>query len=401
MTQPPVVVLGTGITALGVLRILARDKIVAFPTDASELLIRASRYFRRLPGEHPRNEDRELEEWLPKLGLPRAVLMPCSDHWVSRVARLDPALRSRFPASVSCADTIHRFVDKGSFAATLAAAGTPHPFSRELDHVDDLADVPAEVFTNAMLKPRDSQRFIQRFGVKAFHVSSRQEAEKGWRKLAVEGFPVILQEYIPGPATQHYFIDGFVDRGGVVRAMFARRRLRMYPLDFGNSTYMESVTPAAAEGAIESISALLAHVRYRGMFSAEFKLDPRDGQFKLLEVNVRAWWYVDFAARCGVDVCRMAYLDALDRPVADVHHYHVGRTLVYPYADYFACRALLARGELTIWQWLRSWISSSQPIYQWRDPIPSLRAALKFGVGYAARRLRFVRRGVGAVWVSD
>jgi len=47
------------------------------------------------------------------------------------------------------------------------------------------------------------------------------------------------------------------------------------------------------------------------VFSAEFKFDERDGLFKILEVNARPWWYVDFAARCGVDVCRMAYRDAL------------------------------------------------------------------------------------------
>ena len=52
-------------------------------------------------------------------------------------------------------------------------------------------------------------------------------------------------------------------------------------------------------------------VSYRGIFSAEFKCDDRDGFFKILEVNARPWWYVEAAACAGMDVCSMAYHDAL------------------------------------------------------------------------------------------
>ena len=60
---------------------------------------------------------------------------------------------------------------------------------------------------------------------------------------------------------------------------------------------------------------LLARVNYRGIFSAEFKRDARDGQYRILEVNTRAWTYVEFASRCGVNVCEMAWQDALGLPV--------------------------------------------------------------------------------------
>ena len=81
------------------------------------------------------------------------------------------------------------------------------------------------------------------------------------------------------------------------------------------------------------------------MFSAEFKLDPRDGRFKLLEVNTRPWWYVDFAARCGVDVCTMAYRDALGEGVDTVESYRTGVVCVYPYMDLSACQALRRSGR--------------------------------------------------------
>ena len=38
----------------------------------------------------------------------------------------------------------------------------------------------------------------------------------------------------------HYFVEGFMDRDGRVCGMLARRRIRMYPKDFGNSTSTET-----------------------------------------------------------------------------------------------------------------------------------------------------------------
>lgn len=385
---PPVIVLGTGVTALGVLRILSRNGISGFVSDASEPLLRLSRRFKALPGSHPPIEDRDLGEWLPQLPFDRAVLMPCSDHWARRVARLDESLRHRFPASISSADTIERFLDKGRFAQTLHETGTAHPFSRVVANASDLDSVPDAVFRSAFLKPHDSQRFMARFGVKALHVASRQDACRQLDAVTAEGHPMIFQEYVPGPATRHYHVDGFLDRFGSVRATFVRQRLRMYPLDFGNNTYMVSVSPSVAQGAVAAIASLLGRFGYRGVFSAEFKLDPRDDVFKLLEVNARAWWYVDFAARCGVDVCRMAYQDALDRPVPEVRSYAIGRTHVYPYFDYFACRALRQRGELSLWQWARSWLSSGQPVFQLGDPLPGLGGAMRIVSRFVGHQLR-------------
>ena len=212
----------------------------------------------------------------------------------------------------------------------------------------DLDAIPEERFDGAFLKLRDSQRFHEAMRVKAIRIHSRAEARERLTPLLSAGLAVIVQDYVPGPASAHYFIDGFMDRLGRVRALFARQRLRMYPPLFGNSTFMKTVEVDVVRSAADSLTRLLEGVGYRGVFSAEFKHDPRDGAFKLLEVNARAWWYVDFAARCGVDVCGMAYEDALEREVKVIDQYRVGRALVYPYADYFACTELRRSGDLTM-----------------------------------------------------
>lgn len=380
---------------------MGRGGFHPYIVERSDPLLRRSRWYRPLPGRMPA-PGTPLAGWLPALPFERAVLMPCSDSWVREVASLDGSLRARFPASTPTPETLERFVDKGRFAELLCECGTPHPFTKIVDVPADLASVSDEIFASAILKPRDSQRFMQRFGVKACHIETREHGAAKLATLTDEGFSMVLQEYIPGPPTHHYFVDGFVDRFGEVRGVFVRQRLRMYPLDFGNSTYMVSVPREEAAPAVASITSLLRHAGYRGMFSAEFKRDARDGIFKLLEVNARAWWYVDFAARCGVNVCRMAYDDALEHPVTAAGDYRVGCTLVYPYLDYFACLEMRRRGQLSWWRGLQSWLGAKQPVFKFRDPAPGLISVTKtlgaFGWSRVRALLSMVSSGVVALF---
>ena len=56
---------------------------------------------------------------------------------------------------------------------------------------------------------------------------------------------------------------------------------------------------------------LLAAVGYHGLSQVEFKRDPRDGRFKLMEINPRLFQWHGLAAACGVDLPRLAYQDLL------------------------------------------------------------------------------------------
>jgi D-aspartate ligase len=394
MTQSiPAIILGSGITPLGVLRILRRAGIPYYIAQAGDPFLRRSRWYRPLPGRDLQRKGETVEAWLDRLPFERAVLMPSSDRWITRIAELGPQYRDRFPASLSEPQVLRHLVDKGAFARSVKELGIPHPYSKTVLTHEDLIDIPERVFDAAILKPRDSQSFQEKFATKAFHVRGRDEVVERLKVIRAEGLDAIVQEYIPGPAKHHYFVDGFVDRNGRVCGLLVRERLRMYPADFGNSTFMISVEPAAAAPAVKSIERLLTTIGYRGIFSAEFKLDARDDIFKILEVNARPWWYVDFAARCGVDVCSMAYSDALDRDVPSVGTYQVGRRLVYPYTDFFACLAMRRRGELSLWSWVRSWCGATQPVFQWSDPLPAARGTVDILTAFFRRRLaRFSAR---------
>lgn len=389
-TRVPALVFGGGLTALGVIRVLGEAGVPAYVVGNNTALVSRSRWFRPAPPSQSHSApEADLADYLDGLPVPQAVLMPCADSWALRLAALDGPITERFPTALARAPVLEGLMDKGGLAQVLCAADVPHPQTVQLQSAADLAAIPDDALSLGFFKPRDSERFFRRFGTKAFQVRSREEAARRWHEAESEGLTLLFQEYIPGPSDRHYFLDGFVDRAGQVTAMFARRRLRMYPPDFGNSTLMASVPLSEAAGAQESLRRLLERVRFRGIFSAEFKRDVRDDVFKLLEVNVRPWWYVEFAARCGVDVVTMAYRDALGLPVEPVTSYRVGRRCVYPYYDYSAYRELRRRGQMSFLAWAASLFGASQPVFRWSDPYPAwdeLRAIVGTRLRRAAAR---------------
>jgi predicted ATP-grasp superfamily ATP-dependent carboligase len=270
----------------------------------------------------------------------------------------------------------------------LQELGVPMPVTRLIQRESDLAGVPSSTETFYFLKPTDSQSFLARFGTKGLRVPNAEEARHKLRTIVAARMSAVLQEYIPGPCTEHHFVDGYVDRNGRIKALFARRRLRIYPPDFGNSTAMISIPLDEVRQAIDSARTVLRAVGYHGIFSAEFKRDPRDGYFKLLEVNTRPWWFVDFAVRCGVDVCRMAYDDAQGVPITPVTRYRVGATCIFPYYDFFAVRPLVANGRMSWRRWGREIVPALQPVASWDDPLPALIAIARVLKSAVRNRLR-------------
>jgi D-aspartate ligase len=298
--------------------------------------------------------------------------VPCSDNWAKAIAELPDELKRRFPASCASASAIRTLVDKWRFAQMLECSGLPHPRTALIRSMEELERLPASAFESRFLKPCASQEFGARHKVKAFLIENKADAlsimaktrEQGW-----DEFPIMLQEYIAGPPSSHYFVDGYVDGSGTVAALFARRRLRMFPPSLGNSTLMESIPLDEVSGAIATIERIVSVLRYRGIFSAEFKRDSRDGLFKIIEVNARPWWFIEFAARCGVDVCGLLYRDALGQALKPIKNYRTGRRCVLVPSDWKAFRA--NRNGDSIFSWLRECARAEKAVFAWDDPGPS------------------------------
>ncbi len=133
-------------------------------------------------------------------------------------------------------------------------------------------------------------------------------------------FPLI-QERIP-PEGAGYGASFLFNEEGQVKASFVHKRLREYPLTGGASTLRESVKRDDILGMGRS---LLEALDWFGVAMVEFKLDPRDGIPKLMEINPRFWGSLSLAIAAGVNFPYLLYRMSLGEDIDPVERYHVGK----------------------------------------------------------------------------
>ena len=385
----PVLIFGAHIAALGVLRVLVKRGIECYVVDETTNVIARSRWYRPTERTLPESADSDaLAGFLQALPVPRAVLIPCSDQWALAVAGLPAETRQRFPASVAARETVEQCVDKDRFRALVDRLDIPRPRTVLIREPADLDRATDDDLANGFLKPTESHRHNRRFGTKGFFVRSRDAARRLVEEASAAGITFMLQEWIPGDMSKTFLIDGFVDREGTITAMVARRRVRMDPPRLANTCSDVTIPVSDVSDCLPALRTLLAAVDYRGIFNVEFKLDERDGRFKIIELNPRPFWLIGHIARAGVDLPWMSYLDAQELPVPAAAPYQVGRYGLYEIPDATAIARAWSSFRRPEGPVLEPWLRGDRALFWWSDPLPALG-----GLGQALGRR--VRRALG------
>ncbi len=378
-TQParpvPVLIFGAHIAALGALRVLSKRGIPCYVVDDTTNVIARSRWYRPTrPTLVESSDSGALAGFLRSLDLPRAVLLPCSDQWALAVAGLPADLRERFPTSLPPFEAVEQFVDKDRFGALADRLDLPRPRTLVIRGPADLDLASDDDVHHGFLKPTESHLHNRRFGTKGFFIRSREQAAELVEQATAAGITFLLQEWIPGGPSHTILIDGFVDRTGAITGMVARRRVRMDPPRLANTCSDVTIPLDEVSQVIEPIRTLLRAVDYRGIFNVEFKLDERDGRYKIIEVNPRPFWLIGHIARAGLDLPWLSYHDALGLPLPDPGPYQIGRYGMYEIVDATAILRAWSHGRRPDGPVLPMWFRGDRALFWWSDPLPAVTA---------------------------
>jgi len=225
--------------------------------------------------------------------------------------RLEPL--ARFPFAGEALSL--RVEDKGALMAFAAERGVDCPATFFPSGPDEAASLADRLPYPVLVKPRHSSggRGIAR-------VESPRELVPAYHAVDARFPAPIVQECLP-PGGDALGVAVLMNGSSVPRASFAYRRLREYPPGGGQSTLRESIRD---EGLRKTAEDLLGALGWVGVAMAEFKVDPRDGRPKLLEVNPRFWGSLNHAIVCGVDFPWLLYRMAMEGDVEPQGEYRVG-----------------------------------------------------------------------------
>jgi len=203
-------------------------------------------------------------------------------------------------------------------------------------------------------------------------VRTREQLEQLLSASWSANVDVLVQEYIPECCSEDWFFHGYCNAKSECLASFTGRKLRSYPPRAGVTTFARSVRNSRLQ---EQAEKLLQDLSYWGIVDLDYRLDLRDGLFKLVDFNPRLGaQFRLFQDEDGRDVVRAQHLDLTGR-WEGIQGEMVERSFAVELHDTLAAVSYIRSGDLTFNQWLREIRHVDE--YAWiarEDPLPSAMA---------------------------
>jgi D-aspartate ligase len=366
------VVLGGDYQGLGIVRSLGRKGIPVCVVDDEHSIARYSRYTTASVGiasmRHPEETIQGLLDIGRRLELQGWVLYPTRDETVAAFSQNRDRLGEVFRVPTPGWDSVQWVWDKRNTYRKAEELGIPTPstwYPSEPAHLTQIAgDGPFAI------KPAIKENFIYATKAKAWRADGRAELLEVFDRASVQvPGEVMVQDLIPGGGSQQFAYCAFFKNGEAVGSMVVRRA-RQHPPEFGRaSTYVETIEHPLIE---EQSLRFLRAINYYGLVELEYKLDSRDGKYKLLDVNGRTWGYHTLGQAAGVDFPAMLFSDQIGQPVTPCRA-RPGVKWVRMLTDFPTTAREVFIGNQNLGDYLKSlWECDTEAVFSMDDPWPGI-----------------------------
>ena len=370
---PGAIVLGGDFNGLAIVRSLGRRGVPVCVIDDETSIARASRYATHAVRAPSLRDDAGVVDAVlrigRRLGFEGWVLYPTRDEIVAALSRHRTMLEQQFVVSTPTWDRVRWAWDKRNTYRRAADHGIPVPATWVPRDVRELARLP--VSYPVTIKPAIKEHFIYHTKAKAWRADDLAQLEAKFeqaRAFVGEG-EVMVQDYIPGDGRHQFAFCSFFKHSRSLGTMVVQRR-RQHPAEFGRaSTFVETVDLPE----LESMSVeFLRSIDFYGLVELEYKRDPRDGVFKLLDFNARCWGYHALGARAGVDFPALLFEDFAGHAPRE-RRAEVGVRWIRLVTDVPTAALEIARGQLSVRDYLRTLATFDiESVFSRDDPLPGL-----------------------------
>jgi predicted ATP-grasp superfamily ATP-dependent carboligase len=389
-----VVVLGCSWGGLGVIHDLAATgaEIVAVRTDPGDFA-----HLSRFVSERatlriaPATERTSIDPLLDRAEWHGSCLFATTDSTVELVARHRDALAARYSITTIPWGRLRTLLDKGRlyrFARDLGLESWLPRFHYPIAETESWREWT--VFP-CLIKPVETYKCVARFGVRLFVVHRSDQLRARLAETKAAGIGVIVSEIIPGGDDRLFQYRVYVDRNGDAMAEVCTQKLRQHPPGYGCGRLTRTVP--MIEALREPTLALLRGVDYRGYAYGEFKLDPRDGRYKLIEVNVRPGMSQRLLRAAGVNVSQLAVIDCAAGVAPAAPSYRAGVYWIDLFTDPIGYLRWRRIERPRFRDYFAPYFAETVASVPWTDPLPFLeRCWTLFRQGLAALGRRLTRR---------
>jgi D-aspartate ligase len=367
------IVVGGDFHGLGIIRSLGRHGVPVCVVDDEYSIGRFSKYATLSVQASPLRKEEETIAFFLDMGrrmnLKGWVLFPTRDELVAAFSCHRDALSQYFRVPTPEWETIKWAWNKWNTYCLAEKLGIPIPKTwcpRSLDDIDKM-----EVSFPIGVKPAVKEDFFYATKAKAWRANNRNELKDLFLRASrhVGSNEVLVQEIIPGDGSTQFSCCMFFKDGKAIGSM-AAQRLRQHPPEFGRAaTFVESIElPEIEEPTVRFLKA----INYYGLAEVEYKLDARDGKYKLLDVNARTWGFHGLGPSAGVDFSYLLYADQVGEKV-EVCHGRPGVGWIRMVTDLPTSLGGILAGRLDLSSYMGSLKTFSvESVFSQEDVLPSL-----------------------------
>ena len=383
------VVFGLYETGLGVIRSLGQQGVRVVGIDYKKDIGWYSRYVQPLKCPDPLLKEPEFLDWMDatfsgwKL---KPAAFFTSDDFLTACSRNREVLSNYLIFNLSNHNLIECISDKWCQYKIAAKAGVDLPATWPVSRASDLETLSPDFVFPGFIKARDvnSWRRVMGGGVKGVSVQDYGDLREKLLYMIRKKVPVILQEIVAGPDTNHCKYCSYTNLDGQIIAEFTLRKIRQFPVRFGIGSAVESFYD---QRLLREGRRLFSGIGFKGIGSAEFKYDDRDGKLKLIELNPRYWQQNYLSTVCDMNFPFLNYLDLVNKSYSPIRSFKSGVKWVNRYKDFESFVTYRKEGSLNFWDWRKSRAGrKTYPDFTWDDPLPVL-----YEIGFGSKLFKVPR----------
>src|SRR3984885_15358457 len=241
----------------------------------------------------------------------RCVLVPVDDEAAILIAEHAQSLTDYFLFPDVPAGLPRELASKQRLFELCRAHDSPAPLTVQPATQQELAEFAAEAVFPVVIK--NAEPWQRRRAPAVANATVVRSAAELLATLPGDVPGVIVQEYIPREQAQDWIVHLYCDANSDCRCLFTGVKVRSWPPHNGASAAAYALANPALGQLSERFCKALG---YSGIADLDWRLDLRDGQYKLVDFKPRVGnQFRLFETEPGIDVVRALHLDLTGRTI--------------------------------------------------------------------------------------
>lgn len=312
MNTNPVIILGSGINALGIVRSLATTNIPIYILDSRKDIAVYSKYVKKFIEIEDKKFIESFKKTLQKFSK-HPVIFPTTDFYLYTLLKNASEFKDQCLIPISDWTIVSPLLEKEFLYDLAKSHDIPHPITEVTNNASEIYEKANNIGLPVVIKPSLTTGFAQEIGEKApiiFTIEKLKETCNIITESSFKNSPMVIQEYIPGEVEDLHTITCYADRNNNIRGYSIGHKIRQSP----------PITGTIISGKVEHVEAILDAAKklikasgFHGISNIEFKYDKRDGKYKLIEINPRTGIWNLSSYKAGINLPLMAYKDCFEK----------------------------------------------------------------------------------------